>query len=305
MAKKNKTIQKVITLQKILDLHLKENILSNATISKYKSVVKVFIKQTGIKDTNALTHDAILTWRDDILNRSSAGNWNNYHRHLRALLQTAVELDLIKTNPFKKIKAVTHYPTKQHLLNKEEIKALYVYCSQTEYGWFWSSVITTLRYTGIRRRQLVGLTWDDLDLEKKCLILRAGSSKTKREYTIPIGNEVIKSILFVKDKINYKDNHNPYVKKQIFNITRIKPRYQANKMNEEHIARFFVKASKVLGFTVSAHRFRHIFATTLANNPNVNIKTVQNLLGHSSVHTTLGYVHPNLNDMRDAVDLLS
>jgi site-specific recombinase XerD len=42
----------------------------------------------------------------------------------------------------------------------------------------------------------------------------------------------------------------------------------------------------------------------LANNGKTSIKTVQNLLGHSSVHTTLGYVHPNMDDMRRAVSLL-
>jgi site-specific recombinase XerD len=35
-----------------------------------------------------------------------------------------------------------------------------------------------------------------------------------------------------------------------------------------------------------------------------NIKTVQNLLGHSSVYTTLGYVHPDMEDMRKAINLL-
>jgi integrase len=33
-----------------------------------------------------------------------------------------------------------------------------------KHGWFWSCVITTLKYTGIRRRQLVGLTWSDFDI---------------------------------------------------------------------------------------------------------------------------------------------
>ncbi|CAC5820706.1 hypothetical protein [uncultured Gammaproteobacteria bacterium] len=42
----------------------------------------------------------------------------------------------------------------------------------------------------------------------------------------------------------------------------------------------------------------------MANNTQTNIKTVQNLLGHSSVHTTLGYVHPDISDMRKAVNLL-
>jgi len=287
-------------MQELVELHIKENILSVATINKYRSVASIFTNDTGI-DSIEIEHKAILNWRDNVMKRSSAGNWNNYHRHLRALLQTAVNLDLIKENPFKKVKSVTHYPIKEHLLNEQEIKILFKFCDSVQEGWFWSCVITTLYYTGIRRKQLVGLTWADFDLENKHLVLRASSSKTKREYTIPINKAVIDSILLIKQKITCSPQSQD---SQIFNITLIKPRYQTNRMNEEHLARFFVKTSKTLNFKVSAHRFRHMFATKLANNGVTNIKTVQNLLGHSSVHTTLGYVHPSMDDMRQAVSLL-
>lgn len=289
-----------MNLKKLVDLHTTENILSRSTIKKYNSVVLIFVRDTGVNSTT-IKHETIINWRDDILNRSSAGNWNNYHRHMKALLQTAVKFKIIKTNPFKNVKAVTHYPVKQHLLSNQEVERLFAFCNDIEYGWFWSCVTTTLYYTGIRRRQLVGLTWGDFDLENKQLILRAESSKTKREYSIPMKQQVIDSILIMKHKTKHlhQDENS-----QIFNITLIKPRYQTNKMNVEHIARFFQKTSKKLNFAVSPHRFRHMFATKLANNPKVDIKTVQKLLGHSSVNTTYAYVHPNMDNMRKAVDFL-
>jgi hypothetical protein len=54
---------------------------------------------------------------DDILSRSSAGNWNNYRRHLRALLQTAIEFKVIKENPFTKVKSVAHYPNSDNIFS--------------------------------------------------------------------------------------------------------------------------------------------------------------------------------------------
>jgi integrase len=290
-------------LKELATLHIRENILSEATIIKYNSVVSIFIKDTGVHLVSSLDHETILNWRDDILSRSSAGNWNNYRRHLRALLQTAIEFKVIKENPFTKVKSVAHYPNKKYLLSEQEIQDLLTFCNNIEHGWFWSCVITTLRYTGIRLRQLVGLAWSDFDLENRHLILRTSSSKTKREYTVPINQQVIDSILLVRQKatrIDTDQNKN----NQIFNITLINSRYFADNMNEEHVARFFVKASKTLNSRVSAHRFRHAFATKLANNTKTNIKTVQNLLGHSSVYTTLGYVHPDIEDMRKAINLL-
>ncbi len=284
----------------LVELHIEKNALSQASTKKYHSVIEQFVKNTKIRCVKDIDYQTVISWREAILARSTPGNWNNYHRHMRAVLQTAVEFGYIEDNLFKTVKSIVHYPEKQHTLSKMQIKHLLNLCEDIDVGWFWQSVIQTLRYTGIRRRQLVGLNWSDFYLENKSLRMRASSSKTKRAYTIPINQEVIDSILLIKQQSKTTCSAD----EQIFNITKIKPRYKANRMNEEHLARFFVKVSKIANFAVSAHRFRHTFATTLANNGTTNIKTVQNLLGHSSVHTTLGYVHPSMNNMRDAVNLL-
>lgn len=288
-------------LKNLVDLHTSENVLADETIKKYHSVASIFTKDTGIDEILLIEHETVITWRDNILKRSSAGNWNNYHRHMRALLQTALNFELLEKNPFKEVKSIAHYPNKQYLLSNREITRLLKFCQSIEHGWFWSCVITTLHYTGIRRRQLIGLTWTDFDLDNKKLRLQTSSSKNKRQYTIPVNNAVIRSILLIKQetKLFYQDEND-----QIFNISLIKHGYRTNKMNVEHIAKFFKKASKQLNFAVSPHRFRHTFATKLANNGQTSIKTVQSLLGHSSVHTTLGYVHPSMDDMRRAVNLL-
>ncbi len=289
-------------LLKLTDVHIYEKLLSEASVKKYRSVAKTFVADTGIQNINDIQHSDIFSWRDAIINRSSVGNWNNYHRHMRAIFQTAVCLNYVNDNLFKQIKAITHYPDKENTLTDEQIESLFKICDdQISYGWFWKSVIQMLLYTGIRRKQLVGLTWGDVDFENKTLKMQASSSKTKRAYTIPINQQLINSILFFKHKTKYLPK-NP--QSQIFNVTLINPRYKGDKLKGDHVAQFFTKASKTLNFKVSAHRFRHTFATKLANNSLINIKTVQNLLGHSSVHTTLGYVHPNINNMRDAVDLL-
>lgn len=99
-------------------------------------------------------------------------------------------------------------------------------------------------------------------------------------------------ILLVKEKTRHTPQNG---NNQIFNLTLIKPRFKTNRMNVEPI---FVKISKKTNFAVSSHHFRHTFATKLANNGQTSIKTVQSLLGHSSVHTTLGYVHLSMDDMR-------
>jgi hypothetical protein len=47
-------------LKELATLHIRENILSEATIIKYNSVVSIFIKDTGVHLVSSLDHETIL-----------------------------------------------------------------------------------------------------------------------------------------------------------------------------------------------------------------------------------------------------
>lgn len=60
---------------------------------------------------------------------------------------------------------------------------------------------------------------------------------------------------------------------------------------------------KSLGRPVNPHMLRHTFATKLMRV--TDIRTVQEMLGHSSVISTQIYTHPDEQDKRDAVDKMN
>ena len=79
-------------------------------------------------------------------------------------------------------------------------------------------------------------------------------------------------------------------------------------VHEATVARAIQRAARLAGISkhVSCHTFRHAFATHLLETGH-NIRTVQELLGHKQVETTMIYTHVmrhNLAEVRSPVDLI-
>jgi len=60
------------------------------------------------------------------------------------------------------------------------------------------------------------------------------------------------------------------------------------------------KAQELIGREIHPHIFRHTFATRIMRK--AGIKVTQRLLGHSTIWTTSIYLHPNKDDLRQAVE---
>jgi integrase/recombinase XerD len=70
-------------------------------------------------------------------------------------------------------------------------------------------------------------------------------------------------------------------------------RFFITKMIKRHAASAFILKN------VSAHTLRHSFATTLLNNW-ADIRSIQEMLGHSSITTTQVYTHVTNPKLREA-----
>lgn len=68
-------------------------------------------------------------------------------------------------------------------------------------------------------------------------------------------------------------------------------------MTGDHVSRLFTKWGKKIGVKISPHRFRHTTATKIANS-GCNLKSLQKLLGHADIKTTMGYVEVGIDDLR-------
>ena len=295
--------QYTTTLENILHLYTLDRTPSSETIKLLIKIIRIFTKDTGVSDASEISKHTLNLWKQELLQRTRSTTCNSYFRQLKSLVLFAVEEELILQNPFLKFKMAKEAKHQFKSISQTDIAQLISSLESSENrlnpSWFWITVIRTLYYTGIRRRQLIGLTWGDIDFEKHTILLQSKYSKTLREWIIPLHDDIYEELLHFKkrNQQRYRSRNTLLKEAQVFNVTLFNPKYSGKKMTEEQLSGFFRNLSRNTNIKCSAHRFRHRLATDLVNQKG-NIKDVQQLLGHSNVNTTLGYVSTDLHQMR-------
>lgn len=136
--------------------------------------------------------------------------------------------------------------------------------------------------TGLRRQELVSLTWDDIDWTRREVIVTAERAKSRRRRAVPLNRQAL-SILH--------DLHGtPSRHERLFGYKSLRSSFYA--------------ATRNAGLPgISCHSLRHAFATR-ALERGVAIHVLKVWLGHSSVKVTERYLHMTESYGRDAIELL-
>jgi integrase len=304
------------TMRDLLDQYLRDNLLRPASIRAYRNVTLQLIKDRAApRDDLGLaevTHDLLIAWRAQILERARPTTWNYYRRHLRALLNHALTKDWLAESPLRQVKSAPVGAPERRAVPQESLTRLLAELND-DYGqpysmgntlyprWFWRIVVLTLYYTGMRRRQLVSLRWRDIDFDKAEILLRYEGSKTRRQWEIPISEGLMPELLKLRErtcKHRGLVDSTKLVDDQVFNVTLFYKRYRGTRMTSDQLTGFFRRLGEISTVPVSAHRMRHTVATELTRGDRPDVQAVAALLGHTDIRTTLRYVHTDTAQMR-------
>jgi site-specific recombinase XerD len=149
-------------------------------------------------------------------------------------------------------------------------------------------------YTGVRREELVSLSWKNLDFHDKVVRI---DGKGKKQRLLPLHDDLIEKLKVYRISLRHEFQTE---ESSLF------PNKQGRHLSTQGAHRIMKKTLKLsaLSKEYSLHKLRHTFATTLLNN-DADLRTIQELLGHESLATTQIYTHTNMARKRDAVSKIS
>lgn len=215
---------------------------------------------------------------------------------LKALLNFLEYEDEAYVNPFRKMKIRLKEP---HILpvvmTLDEIKKIFQYLYLEHSNNLYKdkylfkaqirniAIVEMLFATGIRVSELCSLKCKDIDIANGIIKVWGKGSK---ERIIQICHTEVLDALERYSKLFCPESY--------FFINRLN-----NPLSTQSVRLLIHHYTKLSGIMkrVTPHTFRHTFATLLLEE-DVDIKYIQNLLGHSSIVTTQIYTHVNLNKQK-------
>ena len=223
---------------------------------------------------------------------------NEVFKLLRRMLDKAVIWGKMGYNPAQKVETPKFKKKDIQFYDDEQTKTLLTYLQDEDIKW--QTIIKIGIYTGMRRGEIAGLSWSNIDLknnlihiEKQCKY----SSKKGVYLKTPKSEKSIRTITIPKVVVEqiklYRKWYNK--NKKVINIQDLGMLFYSengNLLNPDTITDWFSKFIVKNNLDkITVHGLRHTHATLLASN-NMDIPTLSARLGHADTNiTNQYYVH--------------
>ncbi|MFP4459929.1 MAG: tyrosine-type recombinase/integrase [Candidatus Zixiibacteriota bacterium] len=269
---------------------------SRNTYKRYIGSVRLFIEFVENKHGN-INIDQVLSrdfndFQTQRLKKVKPKSVNNDRTAINEFFKWAGNNDYLHVNPMDKTKSIPEKDNREiTFYSVDEVKAILSY-HKNPHKWkarnktrhkhvyerlypFWLALYST----GMRTGELQHLEWDDVNLEKNEIYIRFKDDwkpKSSKERVIPI-NSQFKKAFEIRKELSESE-------KYVFSKgdgSKLKDKYLLDKL------RVILKNLHIQG---NVHKFRHTFASLHAMN-GTDLPTLQKLLGHADIATTMKYAH--------------
>jgi len=289
-----KLVDDSVTFKDLLQRYVEYSKLnkSRRTFSSDMSRLKKFsrfLEQKGVTRLRGITPGLVEEYKGRILQASSAANFNNDLMLIKAMLNKAVEWRSLRENPLKDFKKLKNSNVRElRYLTVEEIEKVLTIADP-----LMQKVITVLLNTGLRRAELAYLEWEDIDFQNKLIKVQSKPEtgfhpKSYKARSIPMNAEVEKTLMDLPQRGKY-----------VFDNGHDQPFHSEKCL----WSRFRTILKKAGVKNACLHTLRHTFASYLVMS-GVDLRTVQELMGHSTITVTERYSHLSPDHRTKAVQVL-
>jgi len=194
--------------------------------------------------------------------------------------------ELLLSNPMQELEIIWQKREKhKETLSEEEMATFLDGIEMDQEGGLRDKAIFELMYSsGLRLSDVAGLCIEDVDFNNRIMLIRKGKGGKDR---------------FIAFSIVAARFLRMYLGKRIYEQG---PLFTGEKghLHKQTIYRRFIKWTKETGVYrqgISTHSIRHSTATHLLNH-GADLRYVQELLGHDSIETTVGYTHQLIDNLK-------
>ncbi|MBQ7564925.1 MAG: site-specific tyrosine recombinase XerD [Lachnospiraceae bacterium] len=279
----------------IIYLHNTKKTSNNTELSYKRDLVKLqnYLNEQNIdlNDVAKITDKELAAYISMLMDTGfKAATVSRNIASIKAFFNYCVKQDLIETDPAKDLKAPKIEKKLPEILTMDEVvRLLEQPGSETPKEIRDKAMLELLYATGIRVSELINLKVDDVNI-KMCYIMCKDSNK---ERVIPFGHkaqDALQKYLRSSRETMINDKHS----KVLFVNCSGSP---MSRQGFWKLIKFYAKRAGING-DITPHTLRHSFAAHLVEN-GADLRSVQEMLGHSDISTTQIYAAMNHSHIRE------
>lgn len=270
--------------------------LSSETLRGYRDSFKLLIKLMPHIDSASLVPDMITEFfrrlekrgrrigRDTIKRGIKKSTLATYRSKLNKFFEWLRIKGHLEENPFKRIPYPSVRYEDKKFLRRDQIEKIFAALALASPRPIVRkrnmAMFAVLLNCGLRRNELVNLHVYDIDLIRKLLIVRAETSKSRRERVIPLNSTVIP---LIKDYFDERQRMK-YTTQYVFvSSTR------DDKLSKDGLKHLVDSLKVRSGVNFHLHQFRHSFAVNILS-AGCDVAKLKQLMGHTDIRMTMVYL---------------
>lgn len=270
--------------------------LSANTRQAYERDLRLFCKMLGFKNSDALVNvsrEQITGYMTQLKERGlAAATIARKLAAIKAFYRFMTAEGYMDANPAEVVEAGTKGIKLPRVLSEDEVVRLLNQPDiTTAEGFRDRTMLEVLYATGMRVSELINLTLERVDLNMKYIIAFGKGSK---ERIVPLGSVAAEFLQQYLEKVRPKLTHEERNTNIVFLAF---GGHELTRQRFWQIIRAYGRKASI-NKALTPHILRHSFATHLLDN-GADLRSVQELLGHSDISTTQIYTHLTNKRLRD------